>query len=181
LIQTRTAWLAVGAKSGARSASKVRRRVLETEELSAAGGALLLVAFFSLSLIIIAVMLWVFAQLTGWGRLARRFPYAGSTGESAAGGVILGSLGWNGPPLRIGLDATGVVLRPVGPFALAFGTVRIPWTAIVFARQREYQFFTVLEVRFGRGGSAVIGFLPSPAARAIAERVDVAAFVANCE
>jgi hypothetical protein len=69
----------------------------------------------------------------------------------------------------------------VRPFGLAFGTVCIPWGQIVSARRREYHFFTVLEVCYGSGSGAILGFLPSAAARSIAERLDTTAFVVDSE
>jgi hypothetical protein len=128
-----------------------------------------------------AASLFVFAQLTGWRALARRFPCAAGAPRESAGAVILGSFGWNGPPMRIGVSEAGVVLHPLRPFDIAFGKVCIPWSAVQSAQYREYHFFTVLEVRFGEGGGATIGFLPSAATLSIVEHFGGAAFVARSE
>lgn len=135
--------------------------------------ALLLAGLLALALAVAVLMLFVFAQVTGWRALARRFPSLAPpiSPSLSSGGVMLGSWGWNGPPLRIGVDDDGVVLHPMSPFGVAFADVRLPWTAIVSAGHREYLLFEVLEVRFGGGEGATIGFLPSAAARAIAERI----------
>jgi hypothetical protein len=151
------------------------------DEISAGSAAVLFGSFLVVALLISAAMLFVFAYLTGWHTLARRFPWSSRAGTEMAGGVIIGPLGFNGPPLRIGLDAAGIVLHPMRPFDLAFGKVCIPWTQIVSARRRDYHFFTVLEVCYGSGNGAILGFLPSPAARSIAERIHTAAFVADSE
>jgi hypothetical protein len=147
-------------------------------ELSAAGAWALFAGFFIVALVVSGAMLFVFAYLTGWRALARRFPCTSRSTRLTAGGVIIGALGWNGPPLRIGLDEAGVVLRPMRPFDLAFRTVCIPWSAIVWARHRDYHFFSVLEIGFGPRDGAILGFLPSPAAVAIAKRLEALPFVA---
>jgi hypothetical protein len=151
--------------------------------LSSGAAALLFVAFALVALGIATVALFVFAQLTGWRALARRFPCRLALGKSDAtpGAVLLGAFAWNGPPLRIGLDSAGVVLRPIPPFAMAFAAVHIPWTAIRAVEQREFRFFTVLEVSYGPGNGTKIGFLPSPAAVEIAKRMGGPAFVEPSE
>jgi hypothetical protein len=151
--------------------------------LSTGAAALLFASFAFVALGIATVALFVFAQLTGWRALARRFPCHLKPGEPdvTPGAVLLGAFAWNGPPLRIGIDSAGVVLRPMPPFSIAFPAVCIPWSAIQSVSQREYRFFTVLEVRYGPGKGTTIGFLPSPAAAAISKRMGNESFVGPSE
>jgi len=134
----------------------------------------LLASLAALAFVVVGLMLFLFARLTGWRALAQRFPSPGPRGARSfsSGGVLLGRWGWNGPPLRIGLDDEGVVLHPLALFRLAFADVRFPWREIVSAVHREYLLFDVLEVRLGEGAPiTIIGFLPSAAATAISERI----------
>jgi hypothetical protein len=152
--------------------------------LSSGAAALLFAAFAIVTLAIATAALFVFAELTGWRALARRFPCPPALGHprAAPGAVLLGAFAWNGPPLRIGLDdVAGVTLRPIRPFAIAFPAVCVPWSAIRSVEQREYRFFTVLEVRYGPDRATTIGFLPSAAATAISERMGSVPFVGSSE
>jgi hypothetical protein len=120
----------------------------------------------------------LFARLTGWSGLARRFPATTAFEGSLVfvNGVILGTWGWNAPPLWAGTDEVGIRLRPAVPFGLAFRPVHLPWAAIRGVERREYLFFSALELRYGEAARARIGFVPSPLSGAIERRLhDVAA------
>jgi hypothetical protein len=123
------------------------------------------------------LMLFAFAQFTGWRALAARYRERGhETAPYRAGSTIIGPNAFSSPPLNVGLDETGLTLRPAFPFRPAFAALHIPWSEIVRADRRKRMFFDVLELHCGHGRETIIGFLPSGAADAIAAhlRVEVA-------
>jgi hypothetical protein len=134
----------------------------------------LLFALLAIGIAIFAAMLFIFAQITGWRRLAKRYGLRG--GAAAAPyrveGALLGEWGWNSPPLWIGVAAEGLTLRPIRPFRPVFASLRIPWSDVVAAERKHYLFFEVLVLHVG-GASALVGFMPSAAAEAIEARLPV--------
>lgn len=142
--------------------------------MSAAAVSALLFAMLVLGAAICVAMLFIFAWLTGWRRLAKRYGLRG--GASAAPyrveGVVLGELGFNSPPLWIGVGAAGLTLRPIRPFRPAFATLQIPWSEVVAAERRHYVFFEALVLHVS-GSSVLVGFTPSAAAEAIEARLPV--------
>jgi hypothetical protein len=131
--------------------------------MSGAGALLLLAVLVAFGFLVVASMLFVFALVTGWTALARRYParLAFEGERYRMRGVVLGTWGWSAPPLWAGLDDTGIVLRAVAPFALAFRPIHLPWAAIEAVTHREYMFFDVVELRYGKRAQAVIGFVES--------------------
>jgi hypothetical protein len=124
--------------------------------------ALVLIVFlFAIAGVVAYVLLLAFAQLTGWKALVKRFgnarDYRGAFEKSD--GVLLGSNAWNAPPLRVGLDDAGIVLRPIAPLRAAFSVVRVPWNAIVSTERRSFMFFDVITLRYGPEPGASISFL----------------------
>src|SRR5271165_2828452 len=96
--------------------------------LPAALGLLLVLIAFSLG--VFYVMLFIFAQLTGWRTLARR--YRGTIGPTPLHGeAVIGVYAWNSPPLSVGVDERGISLLPYRPFRPIFGELRIPWSEVV--------------------------------------------------
>jgi hypothetical protein len=142
--------------------------------MSWAGALLLLLGLLGFAALIFLALLYVFSHLTGWRALARAYPmrarFRGP--QYRTGGVLVGNWGWAAPPLRVGLDDWGIVLHPVQPFRLAFAGVHLPWQAIAAVEFRAYMFFEALEVQYDGVERALIGFLPSAAATAIAARVE---------
>jgi hypothetical protein len=118
-----------------------------------------------------ALALALFAQLTGWAALARAYPHgSGPHGPiRPTRGVVVGPSGWNAPPLRAGLDDTGIFLSPLPPFRLFFRPLLVPWGAVTGFERREYMFFEVFRLRCGE--KTVIGFLPSAVTSAIERRL----------
>jgi hypothetical protein len=146
----------------------------DTATSMSAGGALaLLAALLGIAFLSAVGMSFVFARMTGWTRLAKLFParlrFEGR--RYRVNGVTLGSWGWNAPPLWAGLDDRGIVLRAVPPFALAFRPIHLPWSAIKSVTHRDYLLFGVLELCYGAEARARIGFVPSPVASLIEERI----------
>jgi hypothetical protein len=123
-----------------------------------------------LALAIGVLMLLVFSQIIGWRALSKAFPghRTGSGARIPSDGVVLGAWGWNAPPLNILLDADGVWLLPRAPFRVAFHDVRLPWSAVLAVGPRRFMLFDVVEVRYGAGPKARIGFLAGPTADEIA-------------
>jgi hypothetical protein len=144
--------------------------------MSSSGALVLLAVLVAFGSLTFVGMLFVFAFATGWTALARRYParLAFEGERYRVNGVVLGAWGWNAPPLWAGLDETGIVLRAVSPFALAFRPIHLPWNAIEAVTHREYMFFDVTELRYGRGAQARIGFLPSPIVNQIQARLAAA-------
>jgi len=134
---------------------------------------ILLIALLGLASLVFLALLFLFSVITGWRALAQAFPLRSAVHAEhyRAGGVVLGVWGWAAPPLWVGIDEVGVVLRPAQPFRLAFETVRVPWDAIEGVTHRAYMLFDVTELRYGDRERALIGFLPSAAASAISERI----------
>lgn len=124
----------------------------------------LLAGLVALSACIFTAMLFVFAAVTGWRALARRYPAsAGPAGRTyRIDSTVLGAWGWNAPPLRATLDDGGILLRAVAPFGIAFRPVHLPWEAIREVRHREFLLFRVTQISYGTGSGAVIGFAASP-------------------
>ncbi len=122
---------------------------------------LLIVLLLALAGVIAYALLLAFAQMTGWRALVRRFSdahdYRGAFEKSE--GVLLGSNAWNAPPLRVGLDDAGIVLRPIAPLRGAFSVVRVPWEAIVSTERRSFMFFDAVTLRYGDEPGASITFL----------------------
>jgi len=118
-----------------------------------------------------ALALALFARLTGWAALARAYPHgSGPHGPfRPTRGVVVGPSGWNAPPLRAGLDDTGIFLAPLPPFSPFFQPLLVPWSAVTGFERREYMFFEVFRLRCGE--KAVIGFLPSAITSAIERRL----------
>lgn len=110
-------------------------------------------------------MLATFAFLTGWRRLARTHPGRNAKLAMPAlfstQGVLLDAWGWNAPPLRLGHDREGIVLRPLAAFRPVFPTVKVPWSALVAVERRQYFYGDVLVVHYGPDGRNSIAFLPS--------------------
>jgi hypothetical protein len=110
-------------------------------------------------------MLATFAFLTGWRRLARTHPGHASPLAlpvlHTTQGVLLDAWGWNAPPLRLGHDREGIVLRPLAPFRVVFPTVKVPWSALVAVERRQYRWGEIVTVRYGPGGNQSLSFLPS--------------------
>jgi hypothetical protein len=120
---------------------------------------------------IAAAALALFAQLTGWAALVRRYRLVGEPAGrgSRTGGVVVGPWGWNAPPLRVSLDEMGFALAPTLPFRFFFHTVRVPWDAVATIERRENLLFDI--VRIECRDDSVIGFLPSQVTSAIADRL----------
>ncbi len=110
-------------------------------------------------------MLVTFAFLTGWRRLARTHPGHASPlampALHATQGVLLDAWGWNAPPLRVGHDREGIVLRPLAMFRPVFPTVKVPWSALVAVEHRQTTWGEMLCVRYGPDGRESLTFLPS--------------------
>ncbi len=121
----------------------------------------LIVILFVLAGIIAYAMLVLFAHLTGWSALVKRFGYARDYrgAYEHSNGVLLGPHAWNAPPLRVGLDDAGIVLRPIAPLRGAFAAVRLPWEAIVSTERRSFMFFDTIALRYGAEPGASIAFL----------------------
>ncbi len=131
----------------------------------------LLFSMLVLALAICVAMLFIFAWLTGWRRLAKRYGLRGAaTAPYRAECVVLGELGFNSPPLWIGVAEEGLTLRPIRPFRPAFATLQIPWCDVVAAERKHYIFFEALMLKIG-GASMLVGFTPSAAADAIEARL----------
>ncbi len=142
-----------------------------TAAVSGTEAALLIAELMAISAGIALAMLAVFAQVTGWRRLAKDFPALTAVHGAPTlrpDGVLLGAWGWNAPPLRIALDPQALWLLPWPPFNVAFHAVRLPWEAIVATESRRFLLFEVLELRYGQGPKATLGFVKGPAATAIA-------------
>lgn len=142
--------------------------------MGAAATTGLLFSMLALGFAIFVAMLFVFAWLTGWRRLAERY---GQRGGPAAAPyrvdcVILGELGCNSPPLLIGVAAEGLTLRPIRPFRPMFATLLIPWCDVVAAERRHYIFFEALILHVS-GAPTLVGFTPSAATEAIEARLPV--------
>jgi hypothetical protein len=129
--------------------------------MTALGAALLVVVLLALAGALAYVMLIVFAHLIGWSALVKRFGYAhdyrGAFERSS--GVLIGRNAWNAPPLRVGLDAEGIVLRPIAVVRGAFGVVRLPWSAIVRTERRSFMFFDTMTLYYGTAPGESIAFL----------------------
>jgi hypothetical protein len=128
----------------------------------------ILILASTMSLLAIAqtyFMLTTFAFLTGWRRLARTHPGRKSPlalpALHATQGVLLDAWGWNAPPLRVGHDREGIVLRPLAMFRPVFPTVKVPWSALVAVERRQNPWGEVLIVYFGPDGRDSLSFLPS--------------------
>jgi hypothetical protein len=128
----------------------------------------ILVLAFAMSLLALAqtyFMLVTFAFLTGWRRLARTHPGRRSPlalpSLHATQGVLLDAWGWNAPPLRVGHDREGIVLRPLALFRPVFPSVKVPWSALVAVERRQYMWGEILIVRYGPDGRDSLSFLPS--------------------
>jgi hypothetical protein len=134
----------------------------------------LLFSMLAIGLAIFLAMLFAFAQLTGWRRLAMR--YGQRSGAAATTYrvecVVLGELGCNSPPLLIGVAEEGLTLRPIRPFRPAFAPLLIPWCDVVAAERKHYIFFEVLALRVS-GAPTLVGFTPSAATEAIEARLPV--------
>jgi hypothetical protein len=121
---------------------------------------------------IVAAALLLFARITGWVTLVRRYPLGShpfSRGQPT-GGVVIGRAGWNAPPLRVALDDAGFALAPIVPFRWFFHPLYVPWQAVTAVERREYMFFEVVRIRCER--DTVVGFLPSAATTAILKRLE---------
>jgi hypothetical protein len=134
--------------------------------------ALLLVMLSLLAVAIGVIMLLVFAQVIGWRTLAKRYPASDASGatKGQSDGVVLGAWGWNAPPLRVALDDFGVWLYPRAPFTVAFHNVRLPWEAVLAVGTRHFMLFDVVEIRYGEGPKARIGFIAGATANEVASR-----------
>ena len=141
--------------------------------MSFLGATVLLGALLALAGAVLLAMAFLFATLTGWRELSGRYPARGGrAGERyRVAGAVFGTWSWNAPPLEACVDDDGVVLHARGPFRIAFPSVRLPWAEITGVTLREYMFFAVAEVRFGRDGRGTIGFERSPLVDVIARRV----------
>ena len=127
---------------------------------------LLIVILLLLACIVAYVMLLVFAEIIGWKALVKRFGYVNDFHGSfeRSKGVLLGRNAWNAPPLRVGFDDEGIVLRPIAPLRGAFGMVRLPWSAIVSTERRSFMFFDAMTLRYGTEPGASIAFLSASVA-----------------
>jgi hypothetical protein len=150
--------------------------------MSTAGALALLVSLFLFAVALLFAMAFLFAQVTGWRGLARRHPAIGpfEGPRFRVEGAILGPLGWNAPPLSLGIDRTGVDLRALPPFAVAFRPIRLPWSAISTVVRREALLFSFVELRYGIESRATIGFVGSPALVASIEDGHAAATSRAC-
>lgn len=134
-----------------------------------AGAFTLLAGLSALAALILVAMTFVFAQLIGWRALARSYGARYDAGTRyASSGVLVGAHSWNAPPLFVEIDARGITLLPKAPFRFAFAPLRIPWQAVESFEARSYTFFEAAELRFGTGGTSLIGFVSSKATEAIA-------------
>ena len=125
-------------------------------------------------------MLYVFAKLTGWRDMAARYrDVRAEPTPYRAGSAVLGTHAWSSPPLFVGVDASGITLRPALPFRPIFQTMHIPWSEVVSAQRRERMFFDVLELHCGHGADSIVGILPSGAADAILARLPIKVANAN--
>lgn len=142
--------------------------------MSTAAVTALLFSLLAMAAAIFVAMLFIFAQLTGWRRLAKRYGLRGGTAVAPyrVESAVLGELGCNSPPLWIGVAAEGLTLRPIRPFRPVFATLLIPWCDVVAAERKHYIFFEVLVLRVS-GASTLVGFTPSAAAEAIEARLPV--------
>jgi hypothetical protein len=146
-------------------------------DLSLAQVLELLAVFVAVGVACFYLMLFAFAQFTGWRALAARYRDRGhEIAPYRAGSTVIGPHAFSSPPLNVGIDDSGLTLRPAFPFRPVFAPLHIPWSEIVRADRRKRMFFEVLELHCGRDGKTVVGFLPSVAADAIAAhlRVEVA-------
>ncbi len=141
--------------------------------MSIGAALLLLAALAAFGVFILFAMSFVFAALTGWRTLARRYPGpARFTGaRERVNGAVLGEWGWNAPPLFGAADDAGIVFHAVPPFGIAFRPVRLPWPAIASVSRRTYLFFDVAEVRYGEGGRSKIGLVPGTLVETIEARL----------
>ena len=141
----------------------------------------ILAALALLGVAVFYVMLAIFAKLTGWSDLAKRYrDVAGEATPYRAGSAVLGAHAWSSPPLFVGVDEGGITLRPAIPFRPIFATMRIPWIDVVRAERRERMFFDVLELHCANGsGEAIVGLLPSGAADAVMARLPIKVATAN--
>jgi hypothetical protein len=131
----------------------------------------ILAAVGLLSVAVFYIMLFIFAKLTGWNDMARRYrDVALEATPFRAGSAVLGRHAWSSPPLFIGVDDNGITLRPAFPFWPVFARMHVPWDAVVRIERKERMFFDVLELHCGREQESIVGILPSGAANAIAAR-----------
>jgi hypothetical protein len=114
-------------------------------------------------------MLFLFANLIGWQKLAKRYRTRGRSLHDPyrIDTALLGRAGFNTPPMLVGIDADGLSLHPRQPFSAAFGNVHIPWTAVVAAERQKYLLFDTLRLELQSGDTAFIGFVPSEVTAAI--------------
>ncbi len=114
-------------------------------------------------------MLFLFANLIGWQKLATRYRTRGRglRGPYKVGSALLGRAGFNTPPLFVGIDSEGLSLHPRQPFSAAFRDVHIPWKAVVAAERQTYLLFDTLRLELSSGDTAFIGFVPSEVTAAI--------------
>ncbi|MGP6190756.1 MAG: hypothetical protein ACLPSH_11895 [Vulcanimicrobiaceae bacterium] len=142
--------------------------------MSAVAATGLLFSMLAMGLVIFVAMLYIFAQLTGWRRLAKRYAHHGGAGAVPyrVECVVLGELGANSPPLLIGVTGEGLTLRPIRPFRPAFASLLIPWCDVVAAERKRYLLFEVLVLHIS-GASALVGFTPSAALEAIEARLPI--------
>ncbi len=125
-------------------------------------------ALVFLGVLVFYAMLFIFAKLTGWHDMAKRYrDVAGEATPYRAGSAVLGTHAWSSPPLFVGVDDSGITLRPALPFRPIFQTMHVPWSDVVRVERRERMFFEVLELHCGRGRDTIVGILPSGAADAI--------------
>ena len=131
----------------------------------------ILAAVGLMSVAVFYVMLFIFARVTGWSAMARRYrDIAREATPFRAGSAVLGAHAWSSPPLFVGVDDRGITLRPAFPFRPIFARMHVPWDAVVRVECKERMFFDVLELHCGRERESIVGILPSGAADAIAAR-----------
>ena len=97
-------------------------------------------------------MAFLFAALTGWSALARRYPEHGTEhGEPyRLRGVVVGEWGWSAPPATGYLDDYGILLVAKSPFGVPFRPIHVPWGDVKNVTRRKYMFFEVVEMRYGK-------------------------------
>jgi len=149
-------------------------------DMSLAEVLAILASLLLLAVAVFYVMLFIFAELIGWRRMARRYrDVAREATPYSAGSAVLGPQAWSSPPLSVGVDDSGITLRPARPFRPIFATLHVPWSEVVRVDHRQRMFFDVLELHCGRGAETIVGILPSGAADAIEARLPAKVAAAN--
>jgi hypothetical protein len=143
--------------------------------MSPADALVLLLWLFVFAIAIFIAMAFLFAALTGWSALARRYPEHGTEhGERyRLRGVVVGEWGWSAPPATGYLDDYGILLVAKSPFGVPFRPIHVPWGDVKNVTRRKYMFFEVVEMRYGKLAARRIGFAPSPFVSEIEKRLDL--------